>query len=1324
MALIYSWESFIRIHGGDTGARDVFEKVMDELLRAENPDIEIHLVKASQGDGGIDVYAYKEEGIDIYQCKFFMGSMNSSRWNQIKESFSKAMEPKGVSVLRWVLCMPREMQKEDIAKWDDFKKERASYGVEIQLVDGNEIIHRMQNCDRAKGTDLIGRYFGVPPKTNNRAREALKRRLLAQKANHPSFRLLAGGTAPEVVHADETLMPSAVRLSERYMTYQEEGRESEPVKLSEFICRNWIDGEYRHLQIQGVGGIGKTVTLLSIATEQGFLPYDVPAVYIPLYELNDFAGENSIDNYLQNAFDDETYREILALSKAPWIEKPNLLLLLDGFNEVSLQEKQAGIWREIQRWASRTGTQIITTSRSYNGSTARKFIPITLQELSSKTVIRFLKNYNEEHNENIPVPKYGDRLLHVLKVPLMLTLYVQIESVKEKARGFHYISFKNRVNAGTLIYNFVQKEIYNRAEYLQEENMGSFVFSMTAVLPFIMYSMERKGLFTASEEDIRNWISKAVSHYRIMGDYIPSQVFQSNYGKRLDLSKISIETIYIELTGRSSILIKSLTPDGSIVFRPMHQDFRDGLAALFLYNTGLNCSMTCGAIPKEYRLPQSFYVVQLLSEILDRSETETLWEMNRNHFPTDVSCTNLLLDLIGRQRGFDYQGVNFSDMDLKDISLYPYLDHRRGLPKVGAFFINTGISENSFVPTGHRGNVDVVMISPDNRYILSGASFGDIRIWDIESGACLKIFKGPAAKVKSIVLLSDVQWLVSGSSDGIIRIWDIENEECLKTFNGHADGIRSLAFIPDGRLLASGSSDGDIRIWDIENGNCVKTLKGHTGSVRSVVFVPECRWLVSGSSDGNIRVWDIKSWTCAKVLNGHTNEIMSVAASLDGKHIVSGSSDGDIRVWDTKKWTCEKTIKRHTAWISSVVCSSDGRCIVSGSSDGDIRIWDFESGNCLQVLEGHTDWVRAVSLSSNCKRIVSGSSDGDIRIWDFESGVCLKTLEGYTNGVMSVAVSLDGNRLVSGSSDGDIRVWDLERQQKESCLKVFEAHTRVVRSVAFSPDCRYVVSGSYDGDIRLWDAQDGSCLMTFKGHTDWVRSVALLLDEHRIVSASYDRTIRIWDTKNGNCLNTLQGHRSGIMSMIVSPDGGHIISGSSDGDIRIWSVESGKCLRTIKGLAAWVRTISISPDGKSIVSGSSDGNIRIFDIDSNKCIRVLKGHYRDVESVIISPDGKLIISGSFDGDIRIWDIESGLCMKILQGHAAVVRSVSISNDGRRLVSGSSDGDIRIWDMLSGQCTSVIEPFLGIDIIGVDLRNASFDNDHSKERCRQNGAIVV
>ena len=78
MVLADNWYTFIRFNGGEAGARDVFQDVMEKLLRAENPGKEVYLVKASQGDGGIDVYVHQENGIDVYQYKFFMGSLNSS----------------------------------------------------------------------------------------------------------------------------------------------------------------------------------------------------------------------------------------------------------------------------------------------------------------------------------------------------------------------------------------------------------------------------------------------------------------------------------------------------------------------------------------------------------------------------------------------------------------------------------------------------------------------------------------------------------------------------------------------------------------------------------------------------------------------------------------------------------------------------------------------------------------------------------------------------------------------------------------------------------------------------------------------------------------------------------------------------------------------------------------------------------------------------------------------------------------------------------------------------------------------------------------------
>ena len=77
-------------------------------------------VKTEYGKGqGTALVEPDEEAVELRST-----TLNSSRWSQIKESFKKAMEPKGVKVLRWYLCMPREIQKEDIEKWKEYKEKK------------------------------------------------------------------------------------------------------------------------------------------------------------------------------------------------------------------------------------------------------------------------------------------------------------------------------------------------------------------------------------------------------------------------------------------------------------------------------------------------------------------------------------------------------------------------------------------------------------------------------------------------------------------------------------------------------------------------------------------------------------------------------------------------------------------------------------------------------------------------------------------------------------------------------------------------------------------------------------------------------------------------------------------------------------------------------------------------------------------------------------------------------------------------------------------------------------------------------------------------
>ena len=64
--------------------------------------------------------------------------------------------------------------------------------------------------------------------------------------------------------------------------------------------------------------------------------------------------------------------------------------------------------------------------------------------------------------------------------------------------------------------------------------------------------------------------------------------------------------------------------------------------------------------------------------------------------------------------------------------------------------------------------------------------------------------------------------------DGTVRLWDVETGRCLRVLEGHTDYVWSVAWSVDGRRALSGSNDNTVRLWDVETGRCLRVLEGHT----------------------------------------------------------------------------------------------------------------------------------------------------------------------------------------------------------------------------------------------------------------------------------------------------------------------------------------------------------------------------------------------------------------------------------------------------------------------------------------------------------------
>ena len=140
----------------------------------------------------------------------------------------------------------------------------------------------------------------------------------------------------------------------------------------------------------------------------------------------------------------------------------------------------------------------------------------------------------------------------------------------------------------------------------------------------------------------------------------------------------------------------------------------------------------------------------------------------------------------------------------------------------------------SDIAMGHTDAIRSVAFSPDGTLAISGPFDNTARIWDVNSGNCIRVFEGHSSYVASVAWRHDGNLAISGSYDNTARIWNVNTGTCIRVLEGHSNYVWSVAWSPDGTQAISGSTDKTARIWDVDSGTCIQVLEGHSGAVMSV----------------------------------------------------------------------------------------------------------------------------------------------------------------------------------------------------------------------------------------------------------------------------------------------------------------------------------------------------------------------------------------------------------------------------------------------------------------------------------------------------------
>lgn len=622
--------------------------------------------------------------------------------------------------------------------------------------------------------------------------------------------------------------------------------------------------------------------------------------------------------------------------------------------------------------------------------------------------------------------------------------------------------------------------------------------------------------------------------------------------------------------------------------------------------------------------------------------------------------------------------------------------------------------------------VENALPTPDGQHIISGGTFGDLKVFRISDGILLRTVRPCGFNVvptfdRMGMSVDGTRLALACINDGganLLRILSVPDLGVVRTITMGAGEFNSpyydrFQFTPDGlQIMASGGLPGKIGFYRVSDGAFLRNL---TYQLPFPFGISDLQGSSAALSPGGSTIalstgapYNDGSFTTVLVPFAGGQEITQVferfvsgvpAFSPDGT-LLSVSSGVLIRIYQTASAGlpfCSPSVQQCPPPVIAFSERGDIATPVSFSPDGTKIAYSLRISGATELrirsVGGAWPLIASVPIQAPNRfvpyRFLPGSGQllthaaARLQLWDANNGAFLRDILAHQGGITAVAYAPDGQTVATASElnrEAAIRIWDAATGALVRTIPLPQTVERTVESLQFSPDGQLLLAGSLQANSYLLRISDGAVVSTLPA-----LSPPVTFSPNGVLILGGGVLFRT------NGATQFASASPGGTTSYFTPDGLNMWVKSSSFPFQLvrYSIPANPTGLLNPAFSFTPSpnfgAFALSPDGQTLAVLSETGPnfVSLYRASDGVFLRGLTGNTARLFTLAFTPDGQFLAAGGSDPTLNFWRVSDGTLVQTYTQETGMrngsseftrnIRSITFSPDGRRVFYGRFDG---------------------------------------------------